>query len=349
MKSRFLFLLVMLSLLSVGSYAKIWIVNNNVGQSSDFTTLESAVAGATAGDTLYLIGSTTGYSGWGTGPYITIDKKLTLIGPGYFLSSVASTITNSSFIVDALYITSNAGGTTVMGIVFNNYILISANNVLFKRNSGITSAARPIRIGQAPNGGTSAISNVIVTQNYIYNSSSVSAIDVTSGCNNITVSNNYIQQAVAVADPVYSPNATVDIRNNILWGASQMRLGAGILENNIITTSSISTGTSIARNNICDGSPLPSGNNNKLNIDLSTVLVNNLAVYSSGDSWMQLKSGSPALAAGSNGEDCGVFGGSDPYVLSGLPPIPLVYFFSASSSGSNSSGLPVTIKVQGKN
>jgi hypothetical protein len=31
---------------------------------------------------------------------------------------------------------------------------------------------------------------------------------------------------------------------------------------------------------------------------------------------------SPGLGAGFGGTDCGIFGGAEPYVLSGIPPIP---------------------------
>jgi hypothetical protein len=44
------------------SFAKIWIVDSNAGSTAkDFTNLQAAHDGATAGDTLYLIGSPVNY------------------------------------------------------------------------------------------------------------------------------------------------------------------------------------------------------------------------------------------------------------------------------------------------
>jgi hypothetical protein len=69
----------------------------------------------------------------------------------------------------------------------------------------------------------------------------------------------------------------------------------------------------------------------------------------SNDGIFQLKAGSPAIGAGVGGVDMGLFGGSDPYVLSGLPAIPAIWFISAPSSGSGASGLQVQIKAKSHN
>ena len=70
--------------------------------------------------------------------------------------------------------------------------------------------------------------------------------------------------------------------------------------------------------------------------------------YSTDERW-QLKSGGLASGAGENGIDCGMFGGSAPYILSGLPPVPRIYEAIISTSGSSVSGLPVIIKVKSQN
>ena len=45
------------------SFAKIWRVNNNIGITANFTTLQAAHDGAAAGDTVYLESSPTSYGG----------------------------------------------------------------------------------------------------------------------------------------------------------------------------------------------------------------------------------------------------------------------------------------------
>ena len=62
------------------------------------------------------------------------------------------------------------------------------------------------------------------------------------------------------------------------------------------------------------------------------------------DGQWQLASGSPAIGTGTNGTDIGMFGGDDPYVLSGLPQIPAIYKFLGSSVGSQSIDVEVKIK-----
>jgi hypothetical protein len=52
------------------------------------------------------------------------------------------------------------------------------------------------------------------------------------------------------------------------------------------------------------------------------------ATGNSTDGQWQLKANSPALGAGENGVDCGMFGGSTPYILSGMPNIPAIYYLN---------------------
>jgi hypothetical protein len=53
---------------------------------------------------------------------------------------------------------------------------------------------------------------------------------------------------------------------------------------------------------------------------------------------------SPAKAKGIGGIDCGVFAGSKPYVLSGIPPFPMITAFTQGAvSGGN---MPITISIK---
>jgi hypothetical protein len=55
------------------------------------------------------------------------------------------------------------------------------------------------------------------------------------------------------------------------------------------------------------------------------------ATYSPDEKYM-LKAGSPALNAGQNGYDCGVFDGLVPYQLSGLYGYPAIWYYDVSGS-----------------
>ena len=53
--------------------------------------------------------------------------------------------------------------------------------------------------------------------------------------------------------------------------------------------------------------------------------------------------------SGHDGTDPGPFGGASPYILSGVPPLPVIYEIDASGFGNQETGLPVTIKVRSSN
>ena len=64
------------------------------------------------------------------------------------------------------------------------------------------------------------------------------------------------------------------------------------------------------------------------------------------DSTYYLMPNSPAIGAGYNGVDCGIFGGPTPYVLSGLPSRPWVYEFMAPPAVSQQNPAAIEIKVK---
>ena len=70
------------------------------------------------------------------------------------------------------------------------------------------------------------------------------------------------------------------------------------------------------------------------------------ATGNSPDGQYKLKPTSPYLTSGYNNTQPGVFGGTQAYVLSGLPPIPSIYEFTADAFGSKQNGLPISIKVK---
>ena len=79
-------------------------------------------------------------------------------------------------------------------------------------------------------------------------------------------------------------------------------------------------------------------------LDSIFVLRQNLPAVSS-DNIFQLRPNSVAAGAGIGGVDPGPFGGSDPYRLSGLPPIPYVEPYALDLEVSNQVPLPVHIKA----
>jgi hypothetical protein len=86
---------------------------------------------------------------------------------------------------------------------------------------------------------------------------------------------------------------------------------------------------------------------------MSTVFVGAGEGISQDGQW-KLRQGSPAIGAGfgsTSGSpiDAGMYGGQASYVLSGMPPVPSIYFFENQPIGSNTDPIDVTVKVKSNN
>ena len=170
-------------------------------------------------------------------------------------------------------------------------------------------------------------------------------INIGSNNQNIIIANNFISRISLTTTIVAMPTtATVIMKNNVLIG--KLDLNNATFQDNILRDGSLIGANNIVDNNIANGSQLDGlGNNNQANVDMNNVFV----TTGSADGQWQLKDGSPALGTGAIGGDLGMYGGGNPYVLSGIPPIPAIYFFDAPVQGSTTSGLPVQMKVKSHN
>jgi hypothetical protein len=326
-------------LLASAAEAKIWRIDNNGGSPGDFTTAQAAHDAATVAvnDTLYFNGSGTGYGS------LTMTKRLYLFGPGYFLSENPQTqaVTNTAYISE-LRVMPAAAGSAITGMEFTRARLF-ASNTLFKRNRLYLNGDHPLVVGdQGQFVGSYTPSNVIVTQNYIESNGGGRALWVFGGCSNIIVTNNLIHSNNPGWHAVYA-DASLIFANNIVYGL--LRTQSTNVTNTYLYGGGLEGSGNSYNNNICNSTQFPAGNGNIQNQSFATVCVNS----GSTDGVFQLKAGSPAIGAGVGGVDMGMFGGSDPYVLSGLPAIPAIWFFSAPSSGSGAGGLQIQIKAKSHN
>jgi hypothetical protein len=131
------------------------------------------------------------------------------------------------------------------------------------------------------------------------------------------------------------------IMNNVMIGVPGSCQGACQITNNIFYAALPAPYSSFA-NNLAMGSFLPAGNGNLNNQVAADVFV----LAGSPDGQYQLKQGSPAIGAGLNGTDIGAYGGDFPYVLSGLPPLPVVTDITAPLSVNDGETLSVEVKVE---
>ena len=333
---RSMLVLILIAALIPQAIAKKWTVDNNPGNSADFATIQLAAAGAADGDTLYVRGSTVGYGG------LTVKKTLYIFGPGYFLAENPSTqsflvpATLGAVIIEKTAFT-NASGSLLTGFVISEVTISGASSVTVKRNY-ITGDNASILV--TINNG----SNNVITQNHIEDSPAAPAfatIDIIFTATNNIISNNFIlAPAIAIRS---TGDASLIVRNNVIKG--DVNIVNADFKNNVLISGTYTAGSTTTTNNIGNGTQFGTADGNQENVTMTTVFEGT----GSTDGQWKLATGSPAIGAGSSGVDIGMYGGANPYVLSGLPHIPNIYVFDGAATGSTSSGLPITLKVKSNN
>jgi len=328
---RTIFFLVF-GMLVLNAQAKIWRVNNSPSVSADFSDLQVAMDGVNAGDTLYVEGSVTAYTSANDNFYVS--KQQVIIGPGYLLNDNDSTLFNksSATIGSQFSIKPTALGTQLKGLVLNSFLWIGASNVTIQR-----CIVANIQLGIYNTNNTNTKSNII-------NPTIIQCLFQVLGAgggwgtigNNGLVSNNIIETGISV------DTGSLFILNNTI--------GKGLGGNN---ANSLYTLNCTIQNNLIRGSIYEGAMSGATYISANNTLSNNLTstdnMFVGGtlrDKKHVLSTTSSAKGAGTGGVDCGAFGGSDPYVLSGLPAIPHIYVVVAPTSGSVTSGLVVKVKVK---
>lgn len=304
---------------------KIWTVDNT-GKVADFNNILSAIAAASDGDTLLMGGGGGAYSD------ITLSKKLCIIGTGYFLTENPNTVENKGS-VSFNNFTFSVGslGSVLVGVVINSAMSISTDGILVKR-CYLSGGGNNLSVGGNDN---------IIKQCYLRNNNSSGYTVVTiTGSNNI-LRNCYIYKYYSGSN--LTCNTGNIIENNIFEGAS-INITSSSFGNNLMVSGSASFTNCNPYNNIGNDNQFGSANGNKSFITMSTVFV---ASGTTDGKW-QLSATSPAKGAGWGGIDCGMFGGTDPYVLSGLPEVPVITSITVPSRATPTNGLNVQINVQSK-
>jgi len=330
--------------------AATWRVNNRPNVDADFTSLQAAYNGASAGDTIYLEGSPFNYGG-----VSNFAKQLTVIGAGYWLNENDSTQAyKETSKVGLIRLYNGSQGSVLEGLDIQVHGYTGATCVDIKTH------------------------NITIRRNYIYATSthasySANGIVIDGVLNSITIEQNWIQTN-ATTDNLsrciiaYDYVSSSLIRNNIIYcDTNQLAIYLGIENeassliisnnvimgqvntyysshyNNIILWGTYTAGTGdINSNNLCDETQYPNENGNQQNVDMTTVFEDYTTYIDNG---YLLKAGSPAIGAGMLAVDCGAFGTNDPYVLSGMPPIPAIFDVEMDQSIGTTT-LPVTIKAK---
>lgn len=362
MKKTTFLALCLTALVSLTASAKIWRVNNNPTIPADFTTIQAAHDGAMANDTLHIEPSGIPYGD------LTITKKLIIIGNGFFLSENTNNQVNfNSSIVGLIYMRNGCSGSKFMGLTINGYvdfaqsindpiIAIIADNITFEKNY-FTSQNYNFKFSGVTGSLFVNLNNLVIRNNYL--KGTIQNFLISNGnfynLNNIQILNNYIRGGIDLSNRTNTGYtncyAYATIANNVIEG-NIISCGS-IIKNNIFTmvanpsvSGNTTDGNSITNNISASPTGLPAGNGNQNGVAITTIFKG--LTGNTTDSQWQLKVGSPAIAAGQSGEDCGMFGGTNPYKLSGLPATPSVYGLSAPVNSSGNT-LPVVISTKSNN
>lgn len=343
---KYLSLFLLATGISVSTQAKSWRINNIPGVAADFNSFSAAVTNASVsnGDTLYFEPSSINYGG-----SATLNKRLVIIGPGYFLDPANTTTpgntglqatTDEAYFNGTLYITADGALSKIMGMTLSNIYLQNAANVTFER----------VRFNSGPTIDGGACTDIVFRKCY-FTSGAISE-RYSGQVSGLVVENSIFNGAYINLSTITGSNNIV--RNNTFWNGANCTLVNTYFVNNIVATQwQFNMTNCTIKNNIWQvAQVLP-------NTATGNVLSQNMADVFEGtgshDGRFKLKAGSPAIGKGLSvgtvtNPDCGAFGATDPYVLSGIPNVPTIYSLTAPTSiPSGSTTMNVTFSTRNNN
>lgn len=342
MKKLLLSLAVIVGVCSAAS-ATTWRINSNPKAKAHFLTLQDAMSSldVKSGDVLML--DPGAHAG------ATINKQVTIVGTGYLLADNKDwKETASASITSNLYL--NSDGCRVIGVSVS-IVDVYGDNCVVDRCYG------PVDISGAAN---ASITNCYLT-------------GISCGGNDMP---SYLVSNCIIAGIVdFDSYSSGTIKNCVIYGNCKSGYLVNVRKaefyNNIVintnTEYKVENEESVLYRNICTINFNESrGNtftNNVINIDpeyaspvyTDNKCVGNVAltdVFAWGEGLerrFMLSADSPAKGYATDGSDCGAFGGSTPYVLSGIPQFyPHITEVSIPTKTSDNK-LKVTLKIVNQN
>lgn len=313
-------------------------VNNNPGISGTnvYSTFAAAHTAAAANDIIIIEPSNDSYGD------ILLTKPLKIYGNGYFLNSTQKADLRPTSFVTVEFNT-GSGGSEVYGVTAVNFYIYGVSNVTLSRNY-VQSIINLYNRNKAATTNTN-ISNIFINKNFFtgyVNTNPVAGFTFS----NVLVNNNILYYITANSDP--SIQNWVVRNNTFTTSSANLTLVNSVLENNFFTAGGGSPGLANVTSsyNISTGTSFPAGIGNQANYDIVT---DPPWLGGTNDAAYQIKPGDPLKTKGNGGIEVGAFGGSTPYILSGIPAIPSVVSMVNSGTGDNTNPVKVTITVKSNN
>jgi len=281
------------------SNATILTVDNNVDAPAGvYTEVQLAADAANPGDSLYIVGSITGYGN------LYVKKELHIFGAGYKPNKQNAISANVNVLLVYSSVIDNPSGSSVSGIqggvTLQNLMPASIlENISISRIQGDVSFS-----------GSYLMKNITVTNNRL-TTLSVSSSPVLT---NALISNNIIAYSsfncgvgstAIVTNNVFSDVGgayfyNTIVTNNIFFGSTHNTLASNVTYNNNITFGSVDNNLVLTGTN--------NGGGNFIGVNPSFVnvpAVNYIDTYN-----YNLQPTSPGIAAGTDGTDIGIYGGT---------------------------------------
>ena len=312
------------------SHASKWRVNNNPayiqGAGGGFctncnTNLQIVVNSASIGDTIYLEPSSQTYGN------VTLNKKLTIIGNGYFLGNFPM---NDSLqhhvdysILNGLILDNGSSGSTITGIYFTYQF---PYEVKLERVSNIKFVRNYVSTDFTIHGDT--LNNTYISQNYFADGHYVrQSNSLAQTITTLNFSNNFISGPLLFADGV--DNMTLmKITNNTFYNNNTHEFKNAEFFNNILVQGALATWTTNnnVHHNIANSiNGLPIGTGNVNNVAMNFFVTTPSSTNIDRDWQLNCTSSNAACGTGVGGVNMGMFGGTTPYILSGIPSVPSIY------------------------
>ncbi len=170
----------------------------------------------------------------------------------------------------------------------------------------------------------------------------------------ITLKNNIVVgvPSLNLINPYTRDPYSYTYKNNSFYGKIEGSNfnNATCINNIIINTSANPTfggAITYADHNVSNLNIFPAtGGTNIINADAANTY---LLSSGSNDGVYYLKTGSVAIGYGNDGTDAGAYGTITPYVLSGIPAIPNIYFAEVQQNATTGGGLKVRLKIKANN
>lgn len=336
MKNFYLILIIFLTLCSIE--AKQWLVSNNPNMPAQFSSVQTAIDTASAGDTIYVYSSTSDYGS------VNVTKKLHIVGAGYWgvwisgreRTALSTTILADSVVIEGMYISSVQIGRQspqllVKGITLKNSYFGNINLIRIYGCLIYNSIINGLEIVDK----NYYVENITVTNNIInrlYNPRGSNMLVL----NNIFYIDTYSNYSTPCYGSLYNnwcqKTQYTIFQNNIFSKGSPIEAEYSSFNNNLtfnLRQNTIPYGNNNGANNIINQDPKYRGSNAQSSWDgVYRVVQQNID--------LRLADDSPARNAGTDSTDIGISGGLYPwprnadgtYDYSGRPRLPEIENFN---------------------